>query len=281
MSIRFASWNIEGRLSPFAEFGRGTPEAIVREIEKLDADVVTLPEAFVVEPAVSDQTNRQLRDLGYSWIDTTYDDNAPKRLDSRIDSSALEGGIRMMSRLTIRSAGIIRPADFRNLLKMVVDDPETKRPVTAFAIHLDDRSEATRQAQLKDLIAEDADVINGDYNATDRNTLRARMVRSLPVELISKYVPSSAIRSLSQRAIGMVDSFVLPNLASATDMKDADPDHRPTATFKLRGLDFLPAMPVLDLDHIYVGRDAEVSDFKVMDYDGGADHRAISATVSW
>jgi len=48
----------------------------------------------------------------------------------------------------------------------------------------------------------------------------------------------------------------------------------------MRGLEILPSIPLLQLDHILIDeKELTYSDFQI-EHDGGSDHRQISADIS-
>lgn len=280
MKIKLASWNIEGRLRVFTPTRRGMPEQIVREIERLDADVVVLPEAYAAELPKTPHIDAQLKRLGYTIIDTPYDDDLPSREDSLLKNLTLRVLTRMPAIHHVVRFGEGSAA--RSALKVTLT--QGKDRLTIFAVHLDDRSEALRQSAVQDLLAEVRKTkgpvaIIGDYNAMSGTTRRAKLIHSRLARAVISALPHSFLSYYLKRATEMATGSVLASFQAA-GLHDADPHHRPTTTPKIRGATWLPSIRLLDLDHLYVSPDVQVSNFRIMPRDGGSDHRAISAELT-
>lgn len=267
-------------MTRFADQGRrGSPEQIVREIERLDSDILFLPEAFdqikPIEPAVLEH----LKSLGYTVVEAAYADSGSREYAATVDPHML-----VLGRLGIESIEITRLGGIRNALTVRVTDPETNRHVRFIGIHLDDRSEKNRLSQVEDLLPLIASsslptVLMGDFNAMYQDSLPARIVRHRAVLAMINHWPHTRsghiLHRLSEMAIGETMSRIL----SETNLTDADPKSQPTTTPKMRGQEWMPSIRMVQIDHILSSPEVETSAFAVA-RDGGSDHRAISAILT-
>lgn len=277
MSIKIASWNIEARLSSYKKKGRGSADHILGKIATLDADVIVLLEAYM--DALAPGIKKRLRQLGYEVVDTLYGDYG------RETEPYMNGAMHMLvlSKLAIEHTEVIRPADVRNLLVCYIRDPKTGKKLRIIATHLEDRSEAQRLKQAEKIAvsinkSKLPTIMLGDFNAM-WHIGRARLVGSRFVKLLAKFIPHREIRWTIIRANEMASGRTLHRLTRLTDLYDTDLRKQPTATPKKLGMEWLPAVRLIQIDHILLSSELEASNFKVHG-DGGSDHRAISATIS-
>lgn len=278
MAIKVAAWNVEGRLSPRTDERRGSPKHILVEICRLNADIIVLLEAHHGEVAVG--VDERLRQYGYEWHDVLYSD-MPLRFDSE---ERLNGVyyLRILSRLPLEDVREQRFGDIRTLVSMAVVDPVTNRQIRIVGVHLDDRAEMLRMKQVEALshfiAAEKLPVVVlGDFNAV-WDGIMARVIRSRPVRWVARHMPGEWLRSLAVRFTDMASGTTMSFLAENTSLRDADIEHRPTATPKLYGAEWLPGIRLAQLDHILLSDDLAATHLEVA-HDGGADHRAVSATI--
>ncbi len=283
MSINFASWNVESRLSADNFDRRGSPTKIVDEIEALDADVVVLIEAFDGLVGVSPAIESRLTDLGYEHIvDTPYDDRGGPE---RPYPAAGEPNSRILSKLAIQESQIIRPGDLRNMRRFVVTDPASGELVTMYAVHFDDRSPALRLAQFSELPAilkehPGHTLVAGDFNTSTGVRAIPRLFNTPIVKATFSRWPG-VMGYVGRNASQMVSGEELHVFEDLTGLTNADESGELTTTPKLKSMPFwIPAIPMLDIDHMYYSPDVILTDFKVMKRDGGPDHRSISATLS-
>ncbi len=276
MTVRVASWNIEGRLTDLAINRRGTPDHILSGIVKLRADVLFLAEAFGAE-VLNDDIRKQLDKLGYHIIEVPYSEGGAARLAPAVYSPSMM----LLSKLPITSYQTIRLGDLRNAILVHIKDPSTDKTLRVIGVHLDDRSEILRLKQAPDLIniiqeTSEPTIVMGDFNAMHGgDILPAKLLRSLPIRTAAKYV----VPELSLRAVDMAKGDTLKQIMHQTGLRDADRRHRPTTTPKLRGREWLPSIRLMQIDHILASPTINISNFRVST-DGGSDHRAISATVT-
>ncbi len=281
MTLRIASWNIEQRLSRYTKSGRGCPEFIINSIKQLNADVIFLPEAFDSKIPIEKTITAKLASMGYIFYDVPYEEGGP----IRPDYPDLSPNLRIMSRIPISKFKKFRLGKLRNALSCSVIDPQTQKEIRILGIHLDDRSEALRQSELPSLIAQINSsnlptVMVGDYNAMSGTTKKAKIINSKFIRLLEKLILNQEIRSYAIRASDMAIGSTLRSLEQNTRLRDVDDKHRPTTTPKLRTVNWLPSIRLIDIDHMLVSPDILVENFTIMGYDGGSDHRAISAFIS-
>jgi endonuclease/exonuclease/phosphatase family metal-dependent hydrolase len=278
VSLKIASWNVEGRLHGYVKAGRGSAAAIVAAIAKLDADIIILPEAYLDTPAAGIDT--QLKGMGYEIHDIAYGH------EDRDWSLEYMGGmpyLRVLSRVPILSIQKSAWAKARNLLTFTVKDPATNQTALFLATHLDDRSETLRDQQIDDIVpyikkAELPAVMLGDFNAMWA-TPRAKVLGSRAVRLIARNLPHMQIRDIATRLTDMATGSVLKRLKVEVGLRDADGKKRPTTTPKMREIPFMPSIRLVQIDHILVSSTIEVENHTVYP-DMGSDHRAISAEIT-
>jgi endonuclease/exonuclease/phosphatase family metal-dependent hydrolase len=276
MSLKIASWNIEGRLSVFDARPRGNSTQIMAAITALNADVLVLLEAHSEDSVDTVSALPELRALGYHVLSVPYQDDMAFRTDSELQSSLM-----LLSKLPVRNFETIRLGRLRNGLAATIGY-EPGRSLRVIGIHLDDRSEETRLQQVADLSGVIRQttlptVVLGDFNAMHGGDLwPSQFLQSPSMRLLSRLI----LPSLSQRAIGMARGEALLELQAQTGLIDADPKHQPTSTPKMRGCEWMPSVRLIQIDHMFVSSTIVVNNFAVA-RDGGADHRAISANVSF
>lgn len=283
MSLRVASWNIEGRLSPFSTSGRGTPDKILDEIEQLNADVIFLPEAYDGEKDISQPVEAKITRLGYRYVhDVDYENSGPQR---RTDDAVKQPYLRMMSKLAFQKIRNVRLGNLRNAIDAVVHDPESGLPVRIIGVHLDDRNEDLRLRQvesLEDIIAKSDIplVVMGDMNAMYGDSHRAALLRSAPVKLAAHAFPIETLSDFGTRATEMATGTTMARLTTPGMLIDADSSHQPTSTPRVRGFEIFPSVRLIGIDHILASPALETSEFQVGKHDSGSDHRPISVTIS-
>ena len=274
---------MEGRLSQFATRGRGTPDKIIDEIERLDADVIVLPEVYDGERGVGQPVEARIARLGYAYIhDVNYKNGGPER---RKDDAVKQPYLRMMSKLAFQSIRTVRLGDLRDAIDAVVLDPETGLPIRVIGVHLDDRSEDLRDRQVDDLerIVTRSDVpiiLAGDMNDMYPHSRRAAFLRSTPVRLMAHAFPHEPLADFGMRTAEMAIGRSIARLTAPGMLVDADRTHQPTTTPRVRGFEFFPSIPLIDIDHIMTSPSLKTSDYTVGKGDAGSDHRPISVTVS-
>lgn len=274
MSLKIASWNIEGRLTNNDVSVRSTPDKIVDAIKNLDADIIILPEAHNNLDFKDLDMYERIKSLGYQINGTPYNDSTPIRTGAFYTHLSIV----LLSRLPVERFQVIRLANQRNLILATVIKSNKKLRVVG--LHLDDRNEDFRIKQMEDLIpiinSENIPtVILGDFNAMHGEDLwPAKFLRSPIIRFLSNLI----LKKLSSRATEMAIGTTLNLLETKTSLIDADPKHQPTTTPRIRGYNYLPSIRLMQIDHIFISPDIKVSNFQISK-DNGADHRAISATI--
>lgn len=276
MKLRIGSWNVEGRLSDSGVTNRGKPSHIIAAIKKLSVDILVLLEAHSEDSIDNLTSHKQLLDMGYYLHSVNYKDD----LASRKDTYAKQLSLMLLSKLPIEKFEIIRLADFRNAFIATFFENKTNQRFRVIGLHLDDRLESTRLNQISDLskIVNQSNlptIVLGDFNAMHGDDLwPAKFLRQRPIRLLANFV----LPIISLRAIEMARGETLRLLQSSTGLCDADTKHRPTTTPKMRGLEWMPSIRLIQIDHIFITSSIIVNKFQIAP-DGGADHRAIIATI--
>lgn len=276
MELRIGSWNIEGRLSDSGVTNRGKPSHIIAAIKKLDVDILVLLEAHSEDSIDNLTSHKQLLNMGYYLHSVSYKDD----LASRKDTYAKQLSLMLLSKLPIETFEIIRLADFRNAFIATFFENKANQRFRVIGLHLDDRLESTRLNQISDLsqIVNQSNlptIVLGDFNAMHGDDLwPAKFLRQKPIRLIANFV----LPIISLRAIEMARGEALRLLQSSTNLRDADTKHRPTTTPKMRGLEWMPNIRLIQIDHIFISSNIKTKKFQIAP-DGGADHRAIIATL--
>jgi endonuclease/exonuclease/phosphatase family metal-dependent hydrolase len=269
--MKIMAWNVEGRLSRQTTRRRGTPQAILRRIEQLDADVGVLTESHVGAPC--NGVNDRLEELGYQWHDIDYHDKG--------STSEKTGAMRVISRLGAVAVAAARWGDVRNMLVVDVVDPASQIPVRLIPTHLVSSSAEDRLAQMDDIIpyinsCDQPTIMMGDFNEMHGEDLRSRIIGSRAVHMIADCMPTR-IKRVAQQWIDMTGGKALARLGNETDLRDADPRHRCTETPKMQAFEaWMPSVRLAQLDHMFISPNIQVAHFAI-GRDGGSDHRDISA----
>lgn len=279
--MKLVSWNAEGRLTRFAEYGkRGSPEHILNEIESFDADVVVLPDAYreVPEPGV----NQRFYAMGYTWHDVAYRDKGREEV-----YKGKMPHMRILSRLAVVDAGVTRWDDVRTLAAVTIED-RNGEVYDVFGVHLDDRSSEVRHGQvvaMSEMInarkdRSDAIIATGDWNERHKNSRRLGMLGGSAVRSCMSWIPHDTVRYYGTTVTDMLAGEAIEYFEQVTGMRTLDPDHRPTTTPKIHGgLEWMPSVRVIQLDHMYVTEGIKDTGL-IISKDGGSDHRAIMSTVN-
>ena len=278
MALKLLSWNIEGRLSPFAIKGRGTPEQILSEIIAHDADVVFLPEAAdgdEIAPEIIDK----LESFGYTIHTVIYNDSGPRPF-----AAEQIPVMKLLTRVPVANFRQLRLGDVRNALVADITDQKNNTMIRLYGLHLDDYSETNRLLQIETLLEYLKDdtlpvVAMGDLNAMHATDLPARLAHNVFTKQIVKLVPPTAFKDIVRRIYEMGSGTALEKLETQSGLTDVDSRHRPTSTPKLRGHEWLPSIRLVQIDHIYVSSNVRTVDFQIAKHDGGSDHRALSVYV--
>ena len=253
-------------------------------MEQLRPDVAVFSEAYDADRLQAvPQAMEALSSLGYIVVHGPYDDT-----DGRKDRHGIVLIIRKELIDGNRSGRLVR-VGMRNIAECWVVDPVTQTSIHVFGVHLNDRSEAKRQAELDDLLsmvlqpAEPA-IVAGDLNAIyARDAWNWRVLGARFVALLVRlhlFPATDPTRTLHQRkTLGRLGSRYrrLSEMASGKTMArlqvsgfgDADPAHHPT---------FPTEVPFVQLDHIMVSPGLQVQHFELLPKNS-SDHLGIMAVV--
>ena len=275
-SLKVASWNIEGRLTDTGAKSRGSSAQIIDAIRQLNADVLVLLEAHSQISLDDLKLKQQLIDMGYYLYNTLYKDDMHLRKDAYTPQlSSL-----LLSKTPVETIETFRLGNVRNAFTAIVKIAQSTQKLRVIGVHLDDRQESTRLKQIDDLskIINQSDlptVVLGDFNAMHGDDLwPAKFLRSQPIRLLASLIWPR----IFLKVVGMATGDSLRLLQSSTNLHDADTRHQPTTTPKLRGYEWLPSIRLIQIDHMFISPGVQIQDFRVQK-DGGADHRAIVATL--
>jgi endonuclease/exonuclease/phosphatase family metal-dependent hydrolase len=277
MAIKIASWNIEGRLTKYnGGKKRGTPGRIIDEIAHLDADIVVLPEAYLNMPLKD--SNDRLRELGYKWYDTQYQDTLH-------DEDVAKWGypfMRVLYRIPVMHIETKRWGDVRDLPVLLAEDPETKKKFYLMGVHLDDINEERRLRQVDEItqFIHKSDVpvlLLGDFNAMWHEGW-PRLLTTRAVGFIISRLTYGRLQDVLSRLSRMATGVVMERFKEA-GLIDADPHHRATTTPKMRGMSFMPSVRLVQIDHILVSKGIDIS-LPIIGKDSGSDHRSLRTKLT-
>jgi endonuclease/exonuclease/phosphatase family metal-dependent hydrolase len=268
--IKIASWNIA------KAFNDKRAATIEKGIDRLDADIIVLSEAFFTDhntpPGFVEDRVKAMQEmadrLGYDYFSCTpynghdYPDNQPVDYDLYLVA---------LSRFPV--AFQVKRLDARDSLFITYRDDQWAQDITIVGTHFDDLSETSRQAMaaaaLKLLDLSKPTVIMGDMNSMHGNTWQALLVESRPGRWALRHMPTDFTKSLGERLYGMA-AGTTQKMLSNSGLEDADPKRRSTFIYKF--------ILFAQLDHILT------ANLNVLSFDnhwlGGSDHKAISAEIS-
>lgn len=252
--MKIASWNVARGLS-----SADKAKDIVDGIDRLDADIVFLPEAF-------DKTGELARPdfaekLGYDTFAVEYEDKEEHPSEKQyIVALSRVAALLEHTRLGTRNA-------------IAATTAIEGEPTSIIGVHFDDRNEITRlgmvDAFLEHTSHDAAKVLIGDLNAMHGNDVRAKLLASSSARSIAASLKNDRLRSLATRLTDMASGDVMRELKQA-GMKDADPRHRPTM--------LMSGLAIAQLDHIMHDKKLVVTSFEPHKLKG-SDHKAVSGTL--
>jgi endonuclease/exonuclease/phosphatase family metal-dependent hydrolase len=252
-------------------------------MKQLQPDVAVFPEAYdASQPALVGDTVQQFETMGYHVLHGDYDD---------ADERKVRQGLIAVARRELVSAdtpGRLVRIGGRTMAEFWLTDPATQHRVHVWGLHLNDRSEALRQAELTDLLQrvqpDGPTIIAGDFNALYRRDAHglvitmARCINKLvklhmfpvsdPVNALHPKKGLGRVGSLSQRLSDMASGETMSRL-SAAGFTDADLRHRPTHPAK---------KPIVQLDHIMISSHCNVQTFDLLPKNS-SDHLGLLATI--
>jgi len=282
MSVNLASWNVEGRLSRGNTSSRGSIDDIMDGIEKLNADVIMLPEAFEEALGLDPRAKSRMLELGYLHTPQTMYSDAGER-PAGVFAPPL--AMIIASRIALIETEVIRLGNLRNMLRIQVKDSASGAPLNIYGVHFDDRNKPFRMRQIEELAEimkhhPEPSVVIGDYNSMTGEGMVAKVLRS-KIASVAASALSGEVGYAAQRALDMASGDELRRLYELTNLRNVDPSGTPTTTPKLKQMPRIaPSIPMIDIDHLSVSPEVDVADFTIMKDDGGSDHRALSATLS-
>ena len=262
-----------------------TTEVFTDLVMRLEPDIAFFSEAYDADRAQAvDSALPQFMDYGYQVVYGTYDD-----ADQRKDRQGLAMLVRRDLVVPSKSPRLMR-VDGRTMAECWVVDPVNGQEVHFVGVHLNDRSEALRQAEVDDLLAtvvqlEEPTIIAGDFNSLYKEHARGLVVRTARsvnrlVKLKLFPAPEPVVTTHPKKNLGRVGSLSkrLSEMASGQTMErlraagftDADPKHRPTHP---------AARPFVQLDHILVSSRLRVQRFEILPR-STSDHLGIVAEIT-
>jgi len=259
-----------------------TTDEYVALIEHLQPDVAIFPEAYDADRTETVVVAiQQLKSLGYEVLHGLYDDK-----DGRKDRHGTILLVRQGLQAADKPSGLLW-IGLRNAIQAWVVDPDTQHTVHVVGVHLNDRSEAKRQAELDDLLGkiikpDEPTIIAGDLNAIYRQDAKGFVVSAARfINLLVRAhlfpAPEPVVATHSKKNLGRVGSLSkrMSEIASgktlarlqAAGLTDADPTHMRT---------YPAARPVVQLDHIMLSPSLSVRSFEVLPKTS-SDHLGIMA----
>ena len=270
--LRVVTWNAEGMFVEGTKTRRATPHDALRVLRRLNADIIVIPE-FGRLDGLRDEIHTAMASLGYEVVSTPYhDSNAPGL------------GLVVLSRLPVVSWHVHALAvTGRNLLEVFCKDESGSR-IRIIGVHLDDRGEAIRMHQIRDVVQlVNADVttptvLMGDMNAMHERSRFARFIRLAPVRHMTRYINHTLVASVAQRVQEMALGTTIATLQHDTLLHDLDPGHKRTISGRQRGLEWIPSVRLAKIDWIFGSRQIKTVIYKVH-RDVGSDHRPVEANI--
>jgi endonuclease/exonuclease/phosphatase family metal-dependent hydrolase len=260
--IKLASWNVARRLS---DPGRDKADAILRGIEQLDADVLVLSEAAAMSGRQVCNAAIRFGELGYRIAGMIeYQDQVPHPSERQY--------LQVLTRLGAVAVKDITLAT-RQAAEITISGRPNQRAMRGIGWHQDDRSEQLRHGISVAALREDPDFLIGDANTHDPRTLRARMFRSKPGQILANHIPHARYRSLAQRNVGMAQGNSYATLTEWGGFVTANPKHIATKT--------VAGVPFSEVDHFLYRPDrVTIENFTVHNLIAGSDHYPISVDIS-
>lgn len=272
--LRVVTWNSEGMFVAGSNTRRATPHMAVATIERLDADIVFIPE-FGNTNSIANTTLAALKALRYEIVTFPYGQSEP-------DLGSY--GAALLTRRPLKGYIIHHFSNTgRKFIEATVDYDGTLLRVVG--IHLDDRSELLRLQQVPEV----AEVVNrndsspvivlGDFNAMHVSSKFARAVRARPLYYAARLFPHAQLSGMGTRVSEMGRGTTIIELLKTTGLHDLDGLHRRTISAKQSGLEWMPAWRLAKIDWILGSKEIKTKSYKVS-HDVGSDHRPVVVEVS-
>ena len=272
-SLRVVEWNAEGMFVAGSLTRRAAPDDALETLRMLDADIVIIPEFGVID-RLALSTKRALDELGYTLHTSTYR-----------DPRVVGFGMAVLSRLEVLAVNEFSLGDdFRSGLSLTLQDAAGQR-LRVIGVHLDDKSEASRLGEVMQLAREVnredlPTVVGGDFNAMERASLLARLMRSRAAVALTRRLPQAQLRSIASRLHEMAAGTTIAYLLEKTPLHTLDPRRQPTVSGKQRGLEWLPALRIGKIDWLFGTHDFTARNYTVW-RDVGSDHRPVVAELEY
>ncbi len=279
MPFTITSWNAEKLLTDVSgatsdQTGEQTLFENLRTLEQSDA--IALSEAFVtstkssaglVEDIVG-KVEQFAQGRGYRLWHIPYDDADKQRLGAPPE---YDHHMLLLGRANVVSATPVRLAT-RNAFSMIISEPGAAE-IRGFAVHLDDRSSATRSLMTRSLLSKlnllEPVVVAGDFNSMDHHSLMSRILRTNQARQLANHLPNARTKDIGRRLVEMADGKAL-GLLHAAGLRDAAPNRRSTVSHH--------HIPFGQLDHIMT-KGLLVNRFWQLRLNGSS-HVALSAKLS-
>jgi endonuclease/exonuclease/phosphatase family metal-dependent hydrolase len=281
-SLKIVSWNVEARLSDSEEKKWGSAKQIINSLKKLNGDIVFLPETCRA-PSMPISSREAIEKLGYDIFIEPYDDQSVLDAGSPAPMMAFFVKSSLSKTFAIKFSKI-RLSTFRPALLLDLREIKSGTSIRFVGVHLHDKHEQWRLQMVADLMGvlnttTTNFVVLGDFNAMERKGIKATLLASQPVHYLAKIIPHGQIRTIVERVNEMAIGTTISSLQQASSrLKNTDTDNISTITPKTRGLEWMPSIRLVKIDHILISQYITSSDFKVS-ADGGADHRALSVMI--
>ena len=236
-TLKLATWNIQGALSDPRR-----AEAVLDEISRSGAHIITLPDAWHEDSEESEETDRQLlmtagdfRRRGFTAIKASFREDRPDDNYARYGFMTLVDQTPSTRYEEIQLA--TRPAHH---LRVSLGS----QALSIVSMYLSDLSDMKRLEQITQLESHlqrypfDAVALMGDFNAMHSDASVARVLNSWPVRDIFQLIP--ARNYTLPRLTRMASGIVMRRLGD-NGFSDCDPLQQPTMPSR---------KPLFQLDHI-------------------------------
>lgn len=270
--VSVVGWNAEGMFVEGSKTRRGTPADACATLDRLDADIVFIPE-FGDTSRVSEITRDSIHRLGYKLMLFSYGEQFLETY-----------GAALLTRMPLYASEIHA---FRNTKRAFTETTVEISPgelLRVIGIHLDDRMEITRLSQVDDVMevlecdTVTPTIIVGDFNAMNRRALFARFARTSIAEYFGERLPNSHIRSVVHRVRDMALGTTIERFTCHQMLTNLDPACQRTISAKQCGLEWMPSLRLAKLDWMFGTHTIRQVSYKVLP-DSGSDHRATQATI--
>ncbi len=268
-AIRVATWNAEGMFVARSKTRRALPHDAIRTLQKLDADIVFVPEFGTIEDT-EESTMNAVHALGYQSVTFAYQQ---PELGSY--------GAALFTRLPLKDSTMHSFTNTgRQFIEVMVDLGE--KPLRVIGIHFDDRSEELRLPQVDEVLAivkksHEPTIVLGDFNAMHKDSSFAKLARSRLATSATKLISHKNIISVAERVREMARGTTIEKML-AGNLHNLDPGHHHTISAKQAGLEWMPALKLAKIDWMLGTSSIHATHYRVM-HDVGSDHRPVVATI--